>query len=86
MITRNGYDRANGNGSSLGAQDDRSRVRKPATPNQVKAILAIARRHNTDLVGLLRDEYEIDRPEDLSIRQASELIDLLKNANAEEAR
>ena len=37
-------------------------------------------------MGLLRDEYEIDRPEDLSIRQASELIDLLKNANAEEAR
>jgi len=31
------------------------------------------------LVGLLRHEYEIERPEDLSIGQASELIDLLKN-------
>ena len=55
-------------------------LRKPATPNQVKAILAIARRQNTDLVGLLRDEYEVERPEDLTIRQASELIDLLKNS------
>ena len=27
---------------------------------------------------LLRDEYEVDRPEDLTLRQASELIDLLK--------
>ena len=35
------------------AKDDRSRVRKPATPNQVKAILAIARRQNTDLGRLL---------------------------------
>ena len=39
------------------------------------------RRQNTDLVGLLRDEYEIERPEDLSIQQASELIDLLKNSD-----
>ena len=80
-VARNGYARANGNGSSARAQDDRSRVRKPATPNQVKAILAIARRQNTDLVGLLRDEYEVERPEDLTIRQASELIDLLKNSD-----
>ena len=28
--------------------------------------------------GLLRHEYKVDRPEDLMIRQASELIDLLK--------
>ncbi len=32
-----------------------------------------------EMLSLLRDEYEIERPEDLSIRQASELIDLLKN-------
>ena len=80
-IARNGYARANGNGSSVRAQDDRSRVRKPATPNQVKAIQAIARRQNTDLVSVLRDEYEVERPEDLTIRQASELIDLLKSSD-----
>ena len=75
---RNGYARAHGNGSWARAQDDRSRVRKPATPNQVKAILAIARRQNADLGRLLQQEYEVERPEDLTIRQASELIDMLK--------
>jgi hypothetical protein len=54
---------------------------KPATPNQVKAILAICRKQETDLVGLLRHEYELERPEDLTIRQASELIDLLKSSS-----
>jgi hypothetical protein len=31
-----------------------------------------------DPLGLLRREYKVDRPEDLTFRQASELIDLLK--------
>jgi hypothetical protein len=78
MLPRNGYTMENGNGSSVRAQDDRSRVRKPATPNQVKAILAIARRQNTDLGRLLQKDYETESPEDLTIRQASDLIDLLK--------
>ena len=51
---------------------------KPATPNQVKAIVAISRNKDTDLAGLLRHEYKVDRPEDLTFWQASELIDLLK--------
>ncbi len=79
-LTSNGTTRVNGNGSvGTRAQSDRARAPRPATANQLKAIQAIARRQNTDLVGLLRHEYEIERPEDLSIRQASELIDLLKN-------
>ena len=48
----------------------------------MKAILAIARRQDADLVGLLRQEFDVERPEDLSLRQASQLIDLLK-ASAE---
>jgi hypothetical protein len=76
----NGTTRVNGNGSvATRVQSERTRAPRPATANQVKAIQAIARRQNTDLVGLLRNEYEIQRPEDLSISQASELIDLLKN-------
>ncbi len=72
--------RVNGNGSvATRVQSDRTRAPRPATANQLKAIHAITRRQNTDWVGLLRHEYEIERPEDLSIRQASELIDLLKN-------
>ena len=77
--TRNGSSRENGNGAVVTrVQSDRPRAPRPATANQIKAIQAIARRQDTDLVGLLRHEYEVERPEDLSIRQASELIDLLK--------
>src|SRR3954451_8255592 len=48
-VARDGYARANGNGAVARAQEDRPRVRKPATSNQVKAILAIARRQDADL-------------------------------------
>ena len=78
-LSRNGCATPNGNGSSSSLEGDRVRIRKSATPNQVKAILAICRKQDTDLVGLLRHEYEVERPEDLTIRQASELIDLLKS-------
>ena len=68
--TRNGTTRENGNGAvAARTQSDRTRAPRPATANQVKAIQAIARRQNTDLVGLLRHEYEIERPEDLSINR-----------------
>ena len=76
---RNGYAQTNGNDHSTRIQVDRPGGRKPATPSQVKAIIAIARRQNTDLPGLLRHEYEVQRPEDLTIRQASKLIDVLRS-------
>src|SRR4051794_13460452 len=40
---------SNGNGTMAKVQSDRARTRKPATSNQVKAIVAIARRQNADL-------------------------------------
>jgi len=52
---------------------------KPATPNQVKAIVSIARRQHADLDGLLHD-LGVARPEDLSLAAASRLIDQLKAA------
>ncbi len=58
---------------------DRSRTRKPATEKQVRAIRSIASRQHADLDGLLHD-LGVRRPEDLSLRQASELIDMLKTA------
>jgi hypothetical protein len=76
---RNGYGTSNGSNERPRFQGDRFRNLKPATPNQVKAILAICRKQGTDLVGLLRCEYEVEQPEDLTIRQASELIDRLKS-------
>ena len=52
---------------------------RPATPSQVKAILSIARRQRADLDGLL-GELGVTRPEDLSLADASKLIDQLKLA------
>ena len=58
-----------------------SRSAKPATPSQVRAIVTIARRQRTDLAGLLHDDYGVDRPENLTLAQASQLIDTLKAAS-----
>ena len=68
-----------GNGHEDRAPAGRSRPRRPATENQVRAIRSIAARQHADLDGLLRD-HGVGRPEDLSLRQASELIDVLKTA------
>jgi hypothetical protein len=54
------------------------RFGKPATASQVKAICSIARQREADLVAILRTEYHVGRPEDLTLRQASALIDRLK--------
>ena len=52
---------------------------RPATASQVKAIRAIASRRRVDLVGLLRERFGLQTADELGIRQASELIDELKN-------
>ena len=71
---------ANGNGHPFHGPAERSRTRKLATEKQVKAILAIARQQHADLDGLLQQDFGLERVEDLSIKQASELIDMLKAA------
>jgi hypothetical protein len=75
--TSNGH--TGGNGHTDRPPAGRSRPRKPATESQIRAIRAIASRQHADLDGLLR-ELDVDRPEDLSHKQASELIDTLKTA------
>lgn len=64
------HDRSNGhpNGSSP----------RPATASQCKAIRAIANRQRVDLGLLLRDDYQVGRPEDLALADASAVIDRLK--------
>src|SRR5689334_5385302 len=47
------------------ANGARGRPPKPATPSQVRAIVSIARRQHADLAGVLRDDYDVARPEDL---------------------
>jgi len=63
---------ANGNGNS-----SRTNGRR-ATQSQVRAIHAIANRQKTNLVPLLSQRFQVGRPEDLSISEASNLIDPLK--------
>ena len=54
-------------------------VPRPATPAQVKAIFGIARRKGVDLEALLYDRCQVQRPDDLAVRQASSLIDELRS-------
>lgn len=53
---------------------------RPATQSQVKAIEAIARRQRINLGSYLADHCGVTRIEDLSIQEASQVIDNLKGA------
>ena len=68
-------------GNSSGEQESRATANgRPATQSQVRAIHAISDRQKTDLVGLLRGRYQVERTEDLSLKDASDLIDYLKGS------
>jgi len=49
-----------------------------ATTSQVRAIYAISNRNGVDLQAVLSSQFGVHRPDDLSIRDASSLIDQLK--------
>ena len=53
---------------------------RPATQAQVKAIHAITRRQRLDLAGLLGERFGCGQPEELSLQDASSLIDELNGA------
>lgn len=53
------------------------------TQSQLRAIQAISRRARLDAAVLVRERFQVDRPEALSIREASSLIDELKRGIAE---
>ena len=67
-----------GNGRHSGNGKSRSNGRK-ATASQIRALHAIASRQGLDLTVTLQERYGLDHAEDLSIGQASELIDNLKS-------
>jgi hypothetical protein len=84
--TANGSGSRNGRESAAGraaparrGERENARSPKPATPNQVQAIHSIARKQDVDLMAISRQEYEVDRAEELTLRQASSLIDQLKS-------
>ncbi len=70
---------ANGNGSA------RNGGQRQATNSQVKAIHAIARSRRIDIGQFLNDRFHVSRPDDLSIKEASQVIDELKD-NAKDGR
>jgi hypothetical protein len=55
-----------------------SQHQRLATAPQVKALYAISRSQKTNLATLLRERFAVAGPEELSLRQASQLIDQLK--------
>jgi hypothetical protein len=52
---------------------------RPATASQSRALAAIAHKCRLDLADLLSQRYNVTSPEDLSITQASDLIDELNS-------
>lgn len=67
----------NGNGNG---QRQPGHGPRQATSSQVKAIHAIASRNRIDVGRLVQDRFNVQRPDDLSISDASTLIDELKSA------
>ncbi|MGE3407569.1 MAG: hypothetical protein AB7I37_12190 [Pirellulales bacterium] len=75
-----GHANGNGNGYSNGHQQNGSRGNvRLATASQARAIRAIAGRQRLNLDELLGNRFGVNRPEDLSISDASSLIDELKS-------
>lgn len=68
---------ASRNGAANGHTGNGHKVRA-ATQSQVKAIHAIAKSKGLNLEAVLHNHCRVRRPEDLTLKQASELIDSLK--------
>lgn len=67
---------------SNGRANGQSRAdERPATSNQVRALLAISRRQRVNLSAEVSRRFDVDHPDRLSVAQASELIDLLKSTS-----
>jgi len=73
----NGHDRSNGRGRPR-------ETGRSATASQARAIYAIAGRQGIELADKLRAEFGVDTPEQLTIREASRLIDELNGKDSRE--
>ena len=70
------------NGASTGDGNGQKAPVRAATQSQVRAIAAIAKRLRINLDELLGQRFQVKRAQELSIKQASQLIDEL-NGNKE---
>jgi hypothetical protein len=73
----------NGSQSALQPANHPNPPARPATQSQVRALHAICKNQRLNLNQLLRERYNVGRPEDLSIKEASQLIDSLKSTRKE---
>ena len=71
---------SNGSSSNNG-QHGRVEVAR-ATQSQIRAIFAISKRQGLDPHTLISERFRVHKMEDLTIREASSLIDDLKNGSA----
>ena len=76
----NGNNRADANSNGNG-QNGRVEVAR-ATQSQIRAIFAISKRQGLDPHTLISERFRVHKMEDLTIREASSLIDDLKNGSA----
>jgi hypothetical protein len=84
----NGNGHGNGNGGAKPANNNGAHHQpapppappRQATSSQIKAIFAIARAKQINVHSLLRQRFQVGRPDDLDIKQASNLIDELKGS------
>ena len=78
---RSGGPRAATNGSRSNSRAAMNNP-PPATASQVRALHAIANRQGLNLEAVVNDQYGVNEPESLTIKQASELIDDLNGNHA----
>ena len=74
----NGHSPTNGNGHINGNGDGRLEVAR-ATQSQIRAIFAITKRQGLDPHTVISERFRVHRMEDLTIREASAIIDDLKS-------
>ena len=79
---------ANGNGqpSTNGNGTQRNGGQRQATQSQIKAIHSIARNRRIDIAQFLNDRFKVSRPDDLTLKDASKVIDELKADTNTEGR
>jgi hypothetical protein len=78
LLQPSGHLPSNGNGH-IYSNSVRQKAGR-ATQSQVRAIFAIARQQKFDPAIVVHERFNVARPEELSIREASTLIDELKTA------
>jgi hypothetical protein len=81
--TANDRQKSTGNGQN-GINGQKPAAPRAATQSQVKALYAITKSQGLNLNQLLRERFRVGKPEQLSIREASQLIDDLKSSGSQE--